>query len=886
MTSKHYNPKFDPSMLALFKNEVDTHIRVLTTGILNAEAISGEMKPSLIESLLRAAHSIKGAAKMVGIDDVVTIAHALEDCFIATQKGLIGLTENHIDIFLISIDLINSIANNDHIENKETLISSTSEKLLDIKKSSYTLEPDNNDSFQSNHAASSMFRNDAMTVFTDIQSQIDTCQISSCNSDQINKLQAAILSISHGAKLAKVTLIEKLCDSMANYVNIYSTTEIKFNAESVNHLIPALSSLYLYLSNPEFDLAEENDSIQEHINSLEEYTTNTNNNEIPEGDEEILNTEPNDATPTPVSELLDQGEDYTIKVSSQRLSVLVGLASEALVESRWVRQHAESLYLLKKHQSELNDDIEKLRNAIDDNKIETDIKSHFDSIQYRRSKIKEFLTANIEELEDYDRRLVRVATRLSHEVQQTRMRPFSDAIQGLPRMVRDLARSMGKKIRLDISGNTTQVDREILERIETPINHIVRNAIDHGIENANKRQSDGKNEIAVISIEATHAMGMLSITIKDDGKGIDYEALRQKVIEKKVATAEVATTLSKTELLEFLYLPGFTTRDNVTDISGRGVGLDVVYSTINDIRGKIRTSSVQGKYLKIQMLLPLTLSMVKCLLVSINEQVYAFPLSRIDSIHTLPFDKIEVLEGKQYFSHDEQNIGLVEASQVLEISGEMKSRNEVSIIVLSDLSHRYGLVVDSFLGEKELSVHILAEHLGKIRDVSAAALLENGEPVLIIDTDDMMRSISMLVSGEYLQRVSNTDAGERTASKRVLVVDDSITVREVEKKLLTLHGYHVDIAIDGMDALNTIQSNHYDLVVTDIDMPRMNGIELVKKMKASPQLSNTPIMIISYKDREEDKNAGLQAGADYYLTKGSFHDEGLVNAVIDLIGEA
>ena len=230
---------------------------------------------------------------------------------------------------------------------------------------------------------------------------------------------------------------------------------------------------------------------------------------------------------------------------------------------------------------------------------------------------------------------------------------------------------------------------------------------------------------------------------------------------------------------------------------------------------------------------------------------------------------------------------MITAHQILEIGEGTRASDQLPVIVMGDSGHTYGLVVDRFLGERELVVQPLDAQLGKIKDIAAGALMPDGSPVLIVDAEDMVRSIDKLVSGGRLSSVSNDQAaGNSPKRKRVLVVDDSLTVREVERKLLGNRGYDVEVAVDGMDGWNAVRTGHFDLVVTDIDMPRMDGIELVALINKDPNLKSVPVMIVSYKDRDEDRQRGLEAGAAYYLTKGSFHDETLLQAVVDLIGEA
>lgn len=465
------------------------------------------------------------------------------------------------------------------------------------------------------------------------------------------------------------------------------------------------------------------------------------------------------------------------------------------------------------------------------------------------------------------------------------MRPFADGVQGFPRMVRDLAKQSGKQIHLEIIGTTTQVDRDILDKLEAPLTHMLRNAIAHGIEFPSDRQTVGKSPEGTITLEATHRAGMLSVTVSDDGVGIDLEQLRQSVVNKGLTTTELAAQLSDAELLEFLFLPGFSTANQVNEIAGRGVGLDIAKSMVQEVGGLLRVSSELGQGTRFHFQLPLTLSVIRALLVEIAGEPYAFGLTRIDQVLMVPQSEVKVSENHPYIAVNDANVSLVNASQVLELpDSDDLERLHLPVIILSDQTHRYGLVVDRFLGERDLVVRPLDPRLGKVQDISAAALTEDGLPLLIIDVSDLVRSIDQLMSVGQLQWSQQSVNATATRQKRVLVVDDSITVREMERKLLQNRGYHVDVAVNGMEGWNTVRTGHYDLVISDIDMPRMNGIELVRHIKNHPQLSTLPVIIVSYKDRQEDQLAGLEVGADYYLTKSSFHDNSLLNAVMDLIG--
>jgi two-component system sensor histidine kinase and response regulator WspE len=424
-----------------------------------------------------------------------------------------------------------------------------------------------------------------------------------------------------------------------------------------------------------------------------------------------------------------------------------------------------------------------------------------------------------------------------------------------------------------------------LEALDAPLGHLLRNAIDHGIESEDERRTAGKPSETVVRLEASHSGGMLQVLVADDGRGIDVERVRAAVVKRDLIDVVTAGKLSETEVLEFLLLPGFTMKTTVTEISGRGVGLDAVRHMIKEVGGSVRIVSELGKGASFQLRLPLSLSVIRTLLVEIGGEPYAFPLAHIIRTLKLRRNDIESLEGRQLFEFDGRPVGLISAQHVLHGGISKLPDDEVPIVVVGDSTGTYGLVADRFLGERELVVQPLDTRLGKLTDIAAGALMEDGSPVLIVDVEDMIRSVEKLIAAGRLSNVPRDDDAAKKR-KRVLVVDDSLTVRELERKLLDNAGYEVDVAVDGMNGWNAVRSQRFDLVVTDIDMPRMDGIELVTLIKKDSNLSSLPLIIVSYKDREENRRRGLDVGADYYLTKGSFHDQTLLQAVIDLIGAA
>ncbi len=763
-------------MLDLFRMEVEGQANILNEGLLSLETQPQSAKA--LESLMRAAHSIKGAARIVAIDAAVNLAHVMEDCFVAAQNHTITLEADDVDVLLQGVDL-----------------------LLNISQ----LEPVELNPWLSEHR------------------------------QQIAATRQQIAAVLTGEK-----------QETTGQVEISPPPPLGLSAVEVHH--PTSSVETTSIIKP----------TSSDLSSLE-----------PSGQPAIQ------LVPT---------NDRVVRVNADNLNRIMGLAGESLIEANWLQPFADSLMILKKRQLQLSKILQQFQEAVAVGRYQESQK-YLEAARSKESECREILGDRLDALELFARRTASLSDRLYQEVIASNMRPFTDGVQGFPRMIRDLSRKLDKQVKFDIIGKSTPVDRDILKKLEAPLTHILRNSVDHGIELPQERLTLSKPAEGTIRLEAAHRGGMLSIIISDDGRGINFDWLRQKIVTKNLATPDMVDQLSESELMEFLFLPGFSTAKQVTEISGRGVGLDIAKSMAQEVGGNVRAFSVPGKGITFHFQLPLTLSVVRTLLVEISGEPYAFPLARIEQIVMVEKQELSSIENRQYFTMNNKNIGLVSAYQVLELSASKPKSDALPVVVIGEQSDYYGLVVDRFLGEHDLVVRPLDPRLGKVQDISAAALMGDGSTILIVDVSDLIRSVDHLLNNSKLSRFDKQISSAVLESRKsILVVDDSITVREMERKLLENKGYKVDVAVDGMEGWYTVSSKHYDLVISDIDMPRMNGIELVSKIKNNPKLNSVPIIIVSYKDREEDRIRGLEAGADYYLTKASFHDDTLVNAVLDLIG--
>ncbi|MCT7317837.1 hybrid sensor histidine kinase/response regulator [Ralstonia sp. CHL-2022] len=764
------------SLLALFHEEAQTQTRVLSTGLLTLERAPTDA--AALEACMRAAHSLKGAARIVGLQDGVDVAHRMEEWFVAAQRATLVLTAAHIDVLLRGTDLLLRVG-----------------------------QPG---------TAGQLPRAEVEAVL-------------------------AAFSAPERAAAAPVAATFADPDAAAEDATMKAAMAL-LNAE-----VAALSAPPVPAPEP--------------------------------------------AAPAPHRAPIGTTRDphRMLRVRADNLDRLLSLSGESLVESRWLKPFGESMLRVKRSHRAATLALDALYETLVerlDQHADADMHAALNDVRQMLGHMQQTLGEHIDDLDRFDRRSTHLAQQLYDEALQCRMRPFGDATHAYPRVVRDLARSLGKQVRFNIVGEATQVDRDILDMLDAPLGHLLRNAVDHGVETPEARETQGKAPEATITLEARHSAGKLLITVADDGAGIDLEAVRAAVVRRGLSDADTASRLSDHELLDFLLLPGFSMREHVTDVSGRGVGLDAVHEVVKAVRGNVRIHNEPGRGTRFMLQLPLTLSVIRSLLVDVGGEAYAFPLAYVRRTLELARAEIDMLEGQQHFSFEGRPVGLVTAHQLLGTQPPGEARESVPVVVIGEGAETYGIAVDRFLGERMLVVQPLDARLGKVRDIAAGALMENGDAVLIVDVDDLLRSVDKLVRGGQLDKVQRGQGVAVQQRKHVLVVDDSLTVRELERKLLEKRGYAVTVAVDGMDGWNALRGADFDLVVTDIDMPRMDGIELVTLIKRDAALKALPVMVVSYKDREEDRRRGLDAGADYYLAKGSFHDEALLDAVRDLIGEA
>lgn len=479
-----------------------------------------------------------------------------------------------------------------------------------------------------------------------------------------------------------------------------------------------------------------------------------------------------------------------------------------------------------------------------------------------------------------------VTSGIEDEVMGVRLLPAATIFQPFERVVRDLTRAAGKEAELVISGEDTEIDRNILEQIRYPLLHMLRNAVDHGLETPDDRTARGKPVRGTITLSASQNGATIEIGLADDGVGLDPARLRSVAVAKGLVSPEQAASYDDAAALRLVFLPGFSTSEAVTETSGRGVGMDVVREEVERLNGAIEVSTVAGRGTRFTITLPLTLATTRAVLALDAGQVFAIPSTAIQRNLRVRRTQVVHLEGRRTIEIDGRAVPIIALSALLG-RPTPPSDGEVDwqpLIVLHTPHRPLAVAVDDLVGEQELVVKTLKWPLKRVRNVAGATVLGSGEIVIILNPSDLARTGARLlettVRADLLPELS-TPAEERRM--HVLVVEDSVTTRAVERSILEAGGYQVAVAGDGLEALGVLRRQTIDLVVADVDMPTMDGFTLTSEIRRDEHLRRIPVVLVTSLDSAEHKERGVSVGADAYIVKGNFDQAQLLETVGRLI---
>ncbi len=484
--------------------------------------------------------------------------------------------------------------------------------------------------------------------------------------------------------------------------------------------------------------------------------------------------------------------------------------------------------------------------------------------------------------------LAQVARAINEDVLSARLIPVSTMFVRLERVVRDLARASGKEASLVLEGGDTQLDRRIVEQLADPLLHLLRNAVDHGIESPDQRAALGKPRSGVIRVSARPRGGLVEIEVDDDGAGLDARVLRQRAVQQGLLPEAQAATLDDAAATSLIFRPGFTTCANVSETSGRGVGMDVVRANVEGLNGQIEVSSVPGQGARFRLTVPLTLTTTRTILAAQAGRLFAIPSAAVERSARVRAHALVRIEGRRAVALDGQPVPIVELAQLLELPpGPERDRNEQAwrpFLVLHQGSRRVAIVADELVGEQEVVMKPLAWPLKRVRNVSGAAVLSSGELALILNPADLLKTALKVVDVDVDKRGGAASSGAlapppRPRRPRLLVVDDSVITRTMERSVLEAAGYEVQAVADGVEALGVLRGDAVDLVVADVEMPRMDGFALTSAIRSDERLRQIPVVLVTSLGAREHRERGVAAGADAYIVKSAFDQGQLLQTI-------
>jgi len=594
------------------------------------------------------------------------------------------------------------------------------------------------------------------------------------------------------------------------------------------------------------------------------------------------------STPAPAKESKTPLEDMaTIRVSLHKLDQFSALVEDLLVSKIEMEEHLTAIkYLFDESRLFSREWYQYLETSRKVNTV-SHVTQEKDSLEIATTAINRFrvsIQQLYKQIRESNSRYSLTYFQLQDQVRALHLVPAATQLQPLARLVRDVALDLGKKVDFTIMGGDIEIDRPILEGIKDPLMHLLRNAIDHGIESPQERLVQGKSEIGHLKIEVNRADDRILMTISDDGAGINTDQVIKHAIKKKILTHSEILALNKAEIIDLIFRPGFSSKDMITDISGRGVGLDIVLTNLRNLKGHIKVDTIEGKGTVFVLSLPLTLSTDHGLIVRVSGSTFAIPISSVERVMEIKREDLLEVGGNQVILIENKAIPIRDLAVVLEIGqSRLSAAERLSLIVISKGWQRVALLVEEIISEREIVIKRLKPPLKAVRNVMGATFMGSSEVIVVLNPDDLVTSALRLGDAVQLLVQGQTEAEKDVEASHILVVDDSITIRTFEKTLLEACGYRVTVAANGQNAWDLLQGQGFDLIITDIEMPIMNGFEFSERIKQSEKFKSIPVVMVTSLSSEAEKRRGIEVGADAYIVKNQFESKVLLDVINQLL---
>ncbi|TEB07247.1 Gliding motility regulatory protein [Pelotomaculum schinkii] len=782
----------------MFKVEAGERLKAITSGLMELEKeLSSDTQAKIIETVFREAHSLKGAARAVNMQEIETVCQSLEGALARLKHGKIMLSSNLLNIFHQAVDTVGMLLfSPDKNPGEAEVLLKQLESLESCKDVSST-------GYQS--CTSSEIK-EGHKPQTDPAGcpQVKTChEIPAEDTPGKMNSSGSVKGIS-GKSMAPVQ-------------------EIPPSTETVRIATSKLDSLLLQI-------------------------------------EELLSVK------------------LAAKQSAENL-----LDFKAGIDL-WEREGAKiqpELLLLRKYLENAGKPIEMKQAGLLLAKVLDFIDWNYAFAKSLQNKFNEQVkTAEADRLT-----LDGKVNTLLEDMKKALMLPFSTVLETYPKMVRDLTSREGKEVDLQLHGKEVEIDKRILEEIKDPLIHLVRNCVDHGIEKPDIRELSQKPRRGRITIAVTQVEGTkVEIAVTDDGAGIHVEKVIEAAVKRGVITHKQAENIGVQESLALIFKSEVSTNQIVTEISGRGLGLAIAQEKVNKLRGSMSVETSPGNGTSIRILLPVTLTALRGIMIRAAGQIFALPTSNVERVVRTRRDQIKTVENMKTVLVDGRVISLVGLSDVLGLDGENNEDEKsdyIRLLILCYAGKSIAFQVDEILKEQEILLKSLGKPLLRVRNIAGATILGSGKVIPVLNVSDLIKSAVNINAKTSAMTVSTQE--NKPKKRSVLVVEDSITARVLLKNILESSGYRVKTAVDGIDAYTNLRTGQFDLVVSDIEMPRMNGFDLTAKIRSDDQLSHLPVVLVTGLESREDRERGIDVGANAYIAKSSFDHSNLLETIQKII---
>jgi two-component system, chemotaxis family, sensor kinase CheA len=829
----------DAELRDVFKIASEEHLQKLDDGLLYLEQHPGDS--AKLEELLRETHSLKGDAGMLAVKNVASLAHQIEHILGGVKRGETQLNPEISDRLSQGLDAMRKLVD-EAVTGKDSGVNTF-------------------------YVLASM-----MGASNKPQPATSTSTVEPKSSEQIP--EAALITTQFSDSETEPLQINNESYSATNLDNNYSVSTLQSEQELLlqSQKSSVASGLVATPTSPTNVSAASSSSYR--IETIRVATQN-------------------------LDDLMTQAGELTV-TKTRLLHRFNDIEKLTNLWEDWSREAFMSRLVFQQIASE--------KNGIQENASIVQLQSYYQRNEESLERLGIIVNRLKNRVDEDTTRLELIADELESGIRTLRLLPLSTIFNLFPRAVKDLAKREGKEVELVIEGGDTRADKRILEEMKDPLMHMIRNAIDHGIETPAERENIGKNRAATLRIKGYHTASNIVIEISDDGRGLNLDRIKQTAIKRNICTQGELAIMTESQIQLLIFAPGFSTRTFVTEISGRGVGLDVVRTNVEALKGSIQVESFPGKGCTFRLQIGTSLATANVLIVAVEGIAYALPIEFIETAKFIATSEIFSLESKETIIYDSQPLSVAYLADLLDVNNrEFLQNNRVdrqdswmkfnrkikgesltsddpkmSCIVLKVGEERLGLFIDALIDEQDVVIKPQSQLLKRVRNVSGATILGTGEVCMVLNPHDLLKSVRQQV-------LSRGTAGARspieTVSRKqvILLAEDSIATRTQEKRILEGAGYEVVTAVDGLDAFNKLKTRYFDALISDVQMPNLDGLGLTVKIRQQKEYSELPIILVTSLASDEDRKRGADAGANAYIPKGTFNQDVLIETLKRLV---